>query len=197
MKLLISLMNNSKPVSTEIVKSTSINGVFEIARPVFPDIRGQFHEMLRVSEIEQAINNQIGIKQINISKSRTNVLRGIHITPWAKLITCVSGEIFAAIVDTRPDSPTFKKIHSVTINDKNQITIYIPPGCGNSFLATGPDLNVYLYAVTMEYGQLPEIGLIWNDPSLKINWPTSNPDLSDKDKENLTLEKLLNLGILK
>lgn len=178
------------------IKKTPIDGVFEISRPVFPDDRGQFHELARIEELESFSQQKINIKQVNVSKSIQGVLRGVHIAPWGKLMACLQGEVFAAIVDTRPSSKTFKQIHTVNIGDNNQISLWIPPGCGNSFLATGQGTNLYLYAVTMEFGKLPEIGLAWNDGSINIPWPTRNPNLSDKDKSNKTLNELLSSGTL-
>lgn len=79
------------------IQSTNLKGVFVVARPVFPDERGSFQEVFRLTELEQAFGEPIVIRQVNKSVSKANVVRGLHIAPWGKLIYCYAGDVFQVV----------------------------------------------------------------------------------------------------
>ncbi len=176
----------------ENISNTPIPGVFLIKRPTFPDDRGMFQEIVRFPDLEKAVGHEITIRQINKSVNLPNVLRGIHVAPWAKLIHCYEGEIYQVVVDARKDSPTFSEVFSVQIGESNPTTLWLPPFCGNGFCVLGDKPAIYSYCVTEVYQPNREIEIAWDDPDLapKINWPIKNPLVSERDKQGKYLKDL-------
>jgi len=85
-------------------------------------------------------------------------------------------------VDIRKDSPTFGKWISEILSDKNHKSLYIPEGFAHGFFVLSDEADV-LYKVNQEYCSENERGIIWNNPTLGINWPVENPILTKKDLE--------------
>ena len=174
----------------ETVKTTSISGLLEIQRPTHADGRGFFRESARISEIESAIGVAFTVKQMNHARSVKNTLRGIHAAPWNKLIYVTRGKVKSVIVDLRPDSPTFGKHESFILGDENPSSVFIPKGCGNSYLVLSDEAD-YTYLTDAQWQPGKEISVAWDDPDIGIDWELSvDPTISDKDKSNPTLRSL-------
>lgn len=166
------------------IKQTSIPGLLLIQRQTFSDDRGFFREAVRIKEIEDATGVKFEIAQMNHARSSKNTLRGIHIAPWNKLVYVVSGKVQQVVVDLRQDSETFGKYESFIIGDDNRSSIFIPKGCGNSYLVLSEQAD-YTYLTDEEWAPDKEIGVLWNDPALGIKWELEGePVLSEKDKQN-------------
>ena len=127
---------------------------------------------------------------MNHARSSKNTLRGIHIAPWNKLIYVTSGNVKAVIVDLRENSATFGKYESFVIGDDNRSSIFIPKGFGNSYLVLSEDAD-YTYLTDEEWSPNREVGVIWNDPTLNIDWGLAEqPILSPKDQQNPSLKEV-------
>lgn len=113
------------------VRELEVRGAYLIECQRFGDERGHFQELFREDPARYPMFAQC--KQISFSSSAANVVRGIHCSPYAKLISCVKGKVVYVCVDLRLDSPTFKKWISVELYDNRQI--YVPANCGSSFFA--------------------------------------------------------------
>jgi dTDP-4-dehydrorhamnose 3,5-epimerase len=165
-------------------KQLAIPEVVIVVPKVFGDARGFFLEFYKHSEFAQA-----GIRehfvQDNHSKSLKGVLRGLHYQkhPHAqgKLVRCLTGRIFDVAVDIRKGSPSFGKWVGVELTAENNSMLYVPPGFAHGFLVLSDSAEV-LYKCTAEYASADDRGIIWNDPDIGIQWPLSNPVLSEKDK---------------
>src|SRR3989344_3343652 len=116
------------------ILKTSLEGVFNIRRKIFPDERGFFREVARITELEKEVGQKFVPVQLNHARTSKNTLRGIHAAPWNKLIYVISGEIQCVLVDFRKDSPTFAKHESFILGDNNRCAIYLPAWVGNSYL---------------------------------------------------------------
>lgn len=173
---------------SDSIQKTEIEGVLIINRPVFPDDRGFFHEVFRKNELEEAIGSPFEIVQQNHSRSVKNTLRGIHVAPWSKLVYVSKGSVQGIIVDLRDDSPTFKKWISISLGEETNSAVFIPPGCGNGFLALSMEAD-YSYLVTDYWVPGKEFGILWNDTDLNIKWQTDSPILSDKDRNSFTFKE--------
>lgn len=172
------------------ITPATLNGVFKIERPTFPDDRGFFRESVRVGDLEQKLGYSFNVKQMNHSRSTKDTLRGIHVAPWNKMIYVTSGTVQAVIVDARKDSPTFGKYESFIIGEDNKASIFIPKGCGNSYLVLSEDAD-YTYLTDEIWSPGKEHGIIWNDPDLAIKWElTGEPLLSEKDLQNPMFKQL-------
>lgn len=173
-----------------IVK-TNIDGVLVIKRPVYPDPRGDFHEAFRKSEIAKVLGFFPDFCQGNESRNnQAKVLRGLHIAPWWKMVSCVAGQAFVVIVDARQDSPTFGKSFTQTLNNENRYTILVCPGCAHGYLALAENTH-YSYLASEEWSKGREIGISYSDPDLKISYPIEGSFLvSEQDAKNSTLKEI-------
>jgi dTDP-4-dehydrorhamnose 3,5-epimerase len=150
------------------------------------DERGWFMETYRKS----AFSNQgipAGFLQDNHSRSTAKgVLRGLHFqkqpVAQGKLVRCVVGEVFDVVVDIREGSPTNARWVSTILSAENHLMVWVPVGFAHGFLTT-TDVAEVEYKVTAEYSGAHDRAIRWNDPSIGIKWPISNPKLSKKDAE--------------
>lgn len=178
-------------MSDNYITPTSISGLVVIERPTFPDDRGFFRESIRIPDLEQVTQIPFHVAQANHARSPKDILRGIHIAPWNKLIYVVSGKVQSVIVDLRKDSPTFGKYETLVIGDENRKSVFIPKGCGNSYLVLSDEAD-YTYLTDELWSSGKEIGIAWNDQTLNITWESTAPVLSEKDKQNMSFEEYRN-----
>jgi dTDP-4-dehydrorhamnose 3,5-epimerase len=170
----------------------SIPDVVLITPNVFGDERGFFMETFRQSEFEQHCGNYQFV-QDNHSKSKQNILRGLHYQlekPQGKLVRVTQGEVFDVAVDLRKNSPTFGQWVGVYLSAENKQLLWVPPGFAHGFYVTSEDAE-FQYKCTDYYNRGDEYCIRWDDHSLAIDWPlvkNEKPQLSNKDKPNQALE---------
>ncbi|MDB5810241.1 MAG: dTDP-4-dehydrorhamnose 3,5-epimerase [Betaproteobacteria bacterium] len=173
------------------VSSTRLPEVLVMEPRVFGDERGHFFESHNQREFEAATGARTTFVQDNQSRSKKNVLRGLHYqNPQAqgKLLRILAGEVFDVVVDIRRSSPTFGQWSSVNLSAENRLAIWVPPGFAHGFLVLS-DYAEALYKVTDVYAPQHEHCIAWNDPELAITWPlTGSPDLSAKDQRGKSLK---------
>ena len=156
----------------------------KIYRPdIFRDYRGDYWTLWKEGENEFGVD--LKFNHDKVSTSRKNVIRGIHGDSKSyKLLTCLYGEAYFAIVDNRKDSSTYLQWDWVILDDKNRDRILLPPGFGNSYLILS-DCAVIHYKWSYE-GDYPDVdeqfSLKWNDERIGINWPINDPIVSERDK---------------
>ncbi len=146
----------------------------------FYDSRGYFREVL----IEKIVKKRF--KFTVVSKSKKNVVRGLHMQrkfQQGKYISVVKGKILDVVVDCRKKSKTFGKYFKIIISEKNSKSIYVPPGFIHGFVGLEKE-NIVIYSCTEYRNKESEIGVMWNDKDLNINWNVKKPILSQKDKNN-------------
>lgn len=167
------------------IQKTKIDGVFVVKRPVFADFRGFFHEIARVSELK-AYGIDFHPVQFNHSRSLPNVLRALHAEEWQKLVYPLTGVMFAAIADVRPDSKTFGVVETFEFDSEgNDLkALFLPKGIGNSICVVGDKPVDYIYLCDDYWSDDKAKGFAWNDPDLNIKWPIEDPIISDRDKNN-------------
>ena len=120
-----------------------------------------------------------------ISKSRKNVIRGIHgDTKSTKLMTCTYGEVYLLVLDVREHSNTYGNWMSFILDDINNKQVKIPPGVGNGYCVLSHKAVVhYKWSFDGDYVDANEQFTVkWNDQKYYMNWPISNPILSERDK---------------
>ena len=165
-------------------EETAIPNLILIRPQIFPDQRGTFWEGFKASDfVGQGIPGCF--VQDNLSRSKQGVLRGLHyqLEPHAqgKLITVLEGEIYDVAVDIRAGSPTFGRWIGKRLLAANDLMLYIPEGFAHGFQILSEQALV-AYKLTTEFAPKYERGIIWDDPSLGINWPIIKPILSKKDR---------------
>jgi dTDP-4-dehydrorhamnose 3,5-epimerase len=167
---------------------TPIEGVALIERPVFSDDRGFFHEIERRADLESAFDRTIRHAQWNHSRSHKSVLRGIHVAQWNKCVYVVRGNAQVVICDVRKHSKTFGQHVSFVIGERRRAAVFVPAGCGNSFLALDRLVD-YMYSVDAAWYPDGEFGIAWNDPDLAIDWQVKQPLVSARDRHNPLLRE--------
>ena len=130
--------------------------------------------------------------QCNISFNRhAGTLRGMHFQigeeSEAKLIRCTRGKIFDAIIDLRPDSPTFKEWVGVELSEENGSMLYVPEHFAHGFLTLADNTELF-YQMSTRFAPGAARGLHWNDPEIGITWPSAPQVISEKDQNNPLLK---------
>lgn len=169
------------------IVETPINDLFIIEPKIWKDNRGYFYESYSTREFAKAGINAVFV-QDNQSFSQKGTLRGLHAqaAPFAqgKLVRVIQGSVLDIAVDIRKRSSTYGQTFSIVLSGENHQQLWIPPGFLHGFL-TLEDQTIFTYKVTNYYNKSSELGVIWNDPTLNINWTTEINEseflLSEKD----------------
>lgn len=158
---------------------------------VFFDDRGYFFESYHRDRYREAGITEVFV-QDNHSCSARGVLRGIHFqdlsAPMAKLVRCSYGAILDVAVDLRIGSRTFGRWIGVELSSENQRQLFVPVGFGHAFLALSDRAEVQ-YKCSGGYSQSAERAVRWDDADLGIQWPISDPIVSRKDREAMSLRE--------
>lgn len=174
--------------------NTEIEGLFLIEPKIFGDERGYFMETYQYEDFKEA-GLTAQFVQDNQSMSKKGVLRGLHFQrnhPQGKLVRVLSGEVFDVAVDLRSNSKTYGKWYGVVLSGENKKMFYVPEGFAHGFLVLS-EKAVFTYKCTDYYHPEDEVGFMWNDPEIGIEWPVSSDmqiTLSDKDKINPVLSQI-------
>ena len=163
----------------------AIPDVVLIEPKVFGDARGFFFESFNQKAFNEATGTQHEFVQDNHSRSAKGVLRGLHYQaqqPQGKLVRVVRGAVFDVAVDIRKGSPTFGQWVGEELSEDNHRQLWVPPGFAHGFVVLS-DAAEFLYKTTDYYAPQFERCIMWNDPTLDIDWPTQLPILSDKDSK--------------
>ena len=171
---------------------TEIPGICIIEPEVHRDDRGYFLESYHLDKFRRAGITQPFV-QDNHTKSVGGTIRGLHLQlrhPQGKLIRVIEGEVFDVAVDVRLGSPTFGRWVGLTLSAENFRQCYVPPGFAHGFCTVSPVAQV-VYKCTTIYDPTAEIGVVWNDPTLAIQWPIAEPRLSPRDRSLPPLSDVL------
>ncbi|MGI9179344.1 MAG: dTDP-4-dehydrorhamnose 3,5-epimerase [Longimicrobiaceae bacterium] len=173
------------------VIETRLSGVLIVEPRVFADERGHFVETWREDRYA-GLGIGASFVQDNVSFSRYSVLRGLHYQhphPQGKLITVLQGSVFDVVVDIRMGSATFGQWLGAELSDENRRQMFIPEGFAHGFLVTS-ETAVFHYKCTDLYRPESEGSIRWDDPSLGIDWPITDPILSAKDAQAPTIAEI-------
>ena len=168
----------------KIVK-TKFKDLFLYKKDTYKDNRGYFRELF----IEKNFKNKFPFDIMSLSKK--NVLRGLHLqmtNPQGKLLTVIRGKMLDVAVDCRKKSKTYGKHFSIILSDKDNTSLFVPKGFAHGFCSL-EDNTILHYKCTKYRSAKSEVGILWNDPELKIKWPTKKVIISKKDKNNLSFSE--------
>ncbi|MBQ3094292.1 MAG: dTDP-4-dehydrorhamnose 3,5-epimerase, partial [Clostridia bacterium] len=175
-------------------EKTAIDGVVIVTPKVYGDARGYFMETYVEKDfIEGGIDAKF--VQDNQSSSAYGVLRGMHFQKehaQAKLVRVVKGEVYDVAVDLRKGSPTFGQHVGVVLSAENRKQFFIPKHFAHGFLVLSEEAE-FVYKVDDYYTPGAEVGMMWNDPALGIDWPIPEGmeiNLSEKDKHHPPFEEI-------
>ena len=151
---------------------------------VFGDDRGFFFESYNQRAYEEACGHPVSFVQDNHSRSARGVLRGLHYQirqAQGKLVRATLGEVFDVAVDLRRNSPTFGQWAGAVLSAENKHQLWVPEGFAHGFYVLSQEAE-FVYKCTDYYNPKAEHSLIWNDPTVGIEWPLQGePNLSPKD----------------
>jgi dTDP-4-dehydrorhamnose 3,5-epimerase len=165
----------------------NIKGIKIFKSKIFYDNRGSFKEAYK----EKLLPNKKLIFDC-VSSSKKNVLRGLHLqtkNPQAKFLNVIKGKIFDVLVDLRKNSNTFGKHFSIILSNQSLYSsIYIPEGFAHGFCGLEKE-NIVYYSCSNYREEDHEIGILWNDKDLNIQWPVKKTILSKKDLHNISFQE--------
>lgn len=180
---------------------TEFPGLLVFEPKVFEDNRGYFFESYNKNIFsEEGID--VDFVQDNQASSSFGVIRGLHFQrePYAqtKLLRVLFGEIIDAVVDIRKNSPTYGKAFTILLSSKNKKQLLVPKGFAHGYSVISETAEVF-YKCDEFYHKQSEGGILWNDPSLQINWqiPLDKILVSDKDKQYALLENAIHNFVYK
>ncbi|WP_047150870.1 dTDP-4-dehydrorhamnose 3,5-epimerase [Aneurinibacillus tyrosinisolvens] len=170
---------------------TRFEGLMVLEPKLFGDARGYFMESYN-ERVFSDKNLYFDFVQDNQSLSReAGVIRGLHyqLNPKAqtKVVRVLRGAIYDVVVDIRKGSSTFGEWQGFILSEENRRQLLVPKGFAHGFCTITAE-TIVAYKVDEYYSPEHDRGIIWNDPNLKIDWPTSQPILSDKDKNHPLLK---------
>ena len=164
------------------ILKTKFKNLLIYKKDTYKDKRGYFRELFLQKHFKEKFPFDV------MSFSNKNVLRGLHLQinkPQAKLITVLSGKIFDVCVDCRINSKTFGKFFTIKLSENENKSLLIPEGFAHGIYTLTN--NVVLHYKCSNYRNAKsETGIIWNDKNLNIKWPSKKPNVSEKDKNNLS-----------
>lgn len=166
------------------VIETALPGALILEPQVFGDARGFFYESYNEAKYREAGVDRRFI-QSNVSRSARGVLRGLHYqwpNPQGKLVSVLEGEVYDVAVDIRRGSPTFGRSTGVMLTAENHRHFWVPEGFAHGFCVLS-EFATFTYQCTSLYDAKADAGIRWNDAALGIDWPLSDPLLSDKDSK--------------
>ena len=175
------------------ILNTKFNGLKIIAGIKFDDPRGYFREIF----LKKLFKKNKFIFWC-MSKSKKNVLRGMHLQTkksQAKFISVVKGKILDVVIDCRPKSKSFGKYFKTILSEKNCKSLLIPAGFAHGFLTLDKE-NIVFYGNDNYRSTNNEATISWNDPTIKINWPSGKKIISIKDKSGISFKKFVKKNLI-
>ncbi len=163
---------------------TNIPDILLIEPKVFGDARGFFYESFNQRRFNELLGREVDFVQDNHSRSVRGVLRGLHYQiqhPQGKLVRATQGKVLDVVVDLRRSSKTFGQHEAVELSAENKRMLWIPPGFAHGFVVLSESAE-FLYKTTDYWYPEHERSLLWNDPTLAIDWKlNAMPTVSGKD----------------
>ena len=169
------------------VEQTPLKDCFIIHEKVNGDARGYFIETYNSRDFKAATGLDIEFVQDNQSRSAKGVLRGLHMqrgaAAQAKLVRVLEGAVLDIAVDLRKGSPSFGQHFAIELTAENNKQFYVPAGFAHGFVVLS-EYATFFYKVDKFYEPGNEVGIMYNDKDLNIDWqlPTSELIFSEKDK---------------
>ena len=169
----------------ELIK-TKLNDCFILKPAIFEDARGYFYESYNQRKFQELSGIGMEFKQDNQAKSNRGILRGLHFQKGdhaqAKLVSVIQGKVIDVAVDMRPSSSTYLQHIAVEHSAENHLQLFVPRGFAHGYVVLEND-TIFFYKCDNFYNKAAEGGVIYNDPTLAINWQIDEKEmlLSEKD----------------
>lgn len=172
---------------------TKLKDAYILEPKVFGDHRGFFMETYNAKLLEEQGFSLNFVQDNHALSKESGVLRGLHyqLEPFAqtKIVRVTKGAVYDVILDIREGSPTYGQWEGFILSEDNKRQLLVPRGFAHGY-CTLVENTEFLYKVDNYYSPEHDRGIAWDDPDLNIDWPTSNPILSDKDTKHPYLKDL-------
>lgn len=174
---------------------TTLKDCYIIEPTIFGDSRGYFYESYNKKQFDSIVGKEVNFIQDNESFSSKGVLRGLHLQSeehaQAKLVRVTLGKVLDVAVDLRPESPTFLNHFSIELSAENKKQLFVPRGFAHGFIVLS-DSAVFNYKVDNWYNKEAEVGIMYNDKTLNIDWQLEESLflISEKDQKLSTIKEL-------
>jgi dTDP-4-dehydrorhamnose 3,5-epimerase len=169
-----------------VVKETNLKGCFIVQPQIFRDKRGYFIESFNQKTFNKISGLTVKFVQDNESQSSKGVLRGLHFQvgahAQAKLLRVVKGRVLDVAVDLRAGSKTFGEHFSIELTGDNKTQLFVPRGFAHGFVVLEDD-TIFSYKCDNFYNKEAESGIIYNDPTLKIDWQLLENEIIISEKD--------------
>lgn len=176
------------------IRERKLKGTFEITLKPLIDERGFFMRTFDINYFKEFDLDKNWVQENHSRSEQKGIIRGLHfqMSPFSetKVVRCIKGAVLDVFVDLHKDSSTYGQWDAIELTEENKKMIYIPRGFAHGF-CTLSNISEVVYKVDNFYNKESEVGILWNDPEIGIKWPIENPILSEKDKQNLTLEEFI------
>lgn len=169
------------------IEQTPLQDCFIIHEKVHGDARGYFIETYNQRDFKAATGLNIEFVQDNQSRSTKGVLRGLHMqrgaAAQAKLVRVLEGAVLDIAVDLRKGSPSFGQHFTIELTADNHKQFFVPAGFAHGFVVLS-ETATFFYKVDKFYEPGNEVGIMYNDKDLNIDWRLTDAEiiLSEKDK---------------
>jgi dTDP-4-dehydrorhamnose 3,5-epimerase len=180
----------------KVTTVAAITGAYLFEPTPYADERGFFCRTFDRDVVASVGIDPDGFVQDSVSRSNRGVLRGMHLRSGAgeaKLVRCSYGKVFDAVVDLRPDSPTYRNRGFFELSGQTQVTLYVPAGCAHGFQALTDPADVS-YRIDRAHDPSEDVSIAFDDPDLGIPWPLPVTLMSERDKQAPSLAEALKIS---
>ncbi|AZQ63577.1 dTDP-4-dehydrorhamnose 3,5-epimerase [Flammeovirga pectinis] len=168
------------------ITPTKLKDCYILQPQIFGDDRGYFYESFHFQKFSEVTGLVVTFVQDNQSSSTYGVIRGLHFqkgaAAQAKLVRVISGRVIDVAVDLRPESSTYGQYEAVELSAENRKQLFVPRGFAHGFSVLSESVE-FVYKCDNYYNPKEEDGIIYNDPTLNIDWgiPHGEEIISKKD----------------
>jgi dTDP-4-dehydrorhamnose 3,5-epimerase len=161
-----------------VIRSLDATGLIEGVRlrpyDVWPDDRGYFLEVIRMGQgLAAAFPPET--TQVSAALSYPGTIKAFHFHQHqTDLWVPTQGMFQVALVDLRPDSPTFGVKNTLYAGSLRPWQILIPPGVGHGYKVIGKSAAMLVYVTNRLYNPQDEGRIPYNDPSIQYDWETQH-----------------------
>ena len=179
------------------IRQTTLKDAVVIVPFSMDDNRGSFtKDFLTTFYKENGLDSNIS-ETFYAKNVKPMTIRGMHFAyknPQAKIVKCITGEIFDVIVDIRKDSPTYLKWEGFYLSEENNLSLYVPKGFAHGYITIKP--GIVSYKCCGDYDPKYDTGFIYSDPNIAIKWPFKDKNeeiISAKDNSFKTYNEMKEL----
>jgi dTDP-4-dehydrorhamnose 3,5-epimerase len=147
-----------------------IDGVRVSSYPLWPDDRGYFLEVIRIGQGLPA-GFDPATTQVSAALSYPGTIKAFHYhLKQTDFWVAAQGMFQVALVDLRPQSPTFGVKNTMYVGALRPWQVLIPPGVGHGYKVIGENAAMLIYVTDRHYNPEDEGRIAYNHPGIAYDW---------------------------